>query len=103
VAAGAQPSGVGDARNLVLHSLARRAWRYDAPSRSGRAVRFAARRCASRETVAMIVSAGLAAPWVGRALPSATKRLGSAQTRWSASQTDSSGRAPMRAPPIRWA
>ena len=39
----------------------------------------------------MIVSAGLAAPWVGMTLPSATNRFGTPQARWSASTTLVSG------------
>ncbi len=35
----------------------------------------------------MIVSAGFAEPWVGSTLPSAMNRLGTPQTRWSASTT----------------
>ena len=37
-----------------------------------------ARRSARREASAMMVSAGLALPWVGQTLPSATNRLGTA-------------------------
>ena len=37
-----------------------------------------ARRSARREASAMIVRAGLALPWVGHTLPSATNRLGTA-------------------------
>lgn len=60
-------------------------------------------RSASREASAMIVSAGLAEPWVGITLPSATNRLGTPQTRWSESTTLSSGEEPIRQPPTRWA
>ncbi len=41
----------------------------------------ALRRSAKREAKAMIVRAGLALPWVGITLPSATNRFGSPQTR----------------------
>lgn len=39
----------------------------------------------------MMVRAGLAAPWVGRTLPSTMNRLGTPNTRWSASTTPSWG------------
>ena len=52
-----------------------------------------ARRPASRDASAMIVSAGLAEPCVGITLPSAMNRFGTPHTRWSASTTLSCGRA----------
>ncbi len=51
----------------------------------------------------MMVSAGLAEPWVGHTEPSAMNRFGTAQARWLASTTECSGELPIRAPPIRWA
>jgi hypothetical protein len=52
---------------------------------------------------AEIVMAGLAAPCVGRALPSQTKRLGTSQLRHHLSTTESVGVNPIRQVPIRWA
>ena len=69
---------------------------------SARTCRVASR-SAARAASAMMVSAGLAAPWVGSTLPSTTNRLGTPKTRWSASTTPSSGRVAIRAPPTRWA
>ena len=66
-------------------------------------MRLAASRSASREASAMIVSAGLAEPWVGITLPSAMNRFGTPQARWSASMTLVSGAVPMRQPPTRCA
>ena len=54
--------------------------------------RPAARQAASWR--AMIVSAGLALPWVGSALPSVTNRFGTSQQRWSLSTTLVSGTPP---------
>ena len=51
----------------------------------------------------MIVSAGLALPWVGSALPSVMNRFDTSQQRWSLSTTLFSGDVPIRQPPIRWA
>src|SRR6476661_4966362 len=62
-----------------------------------------ASRWAARAASAMMVSAGLAAPWVGSTLPSTMNRLGTPKTRWSASTTPSSGPVAIRAPPTRWA
>ena len=51
----------------------------------------------------MIVSAGLAEPWVGITLPSAMNRFGISHARWSESTTLRSGSEPIRQPPTRWA
>jgi hypothetical protein len=66
-------------------------------------IRFAPRRSARRDARAMIVSAGLADPWVGMTLPSQTNRLGISQARWSRSMTPVSGLSDMGQPPTRWA
>src|SRR5581483_2214433 len=83
-----------------------------APVRAGRARRppgpavaagALVSRWASREARAMIVNAGLAEPWVGQTEPSVITTLGTSQIRWSASTSESSGEAPIRAPPMRCA
>jgi hypothetical protein len=51
----------------------------------------------------MIVSAGLALPWVGITLPSQTNRLGIPQTRCAESITLSPGLVPIPHPPTRCA
>src|SRR5207237_2831319 len=64
---------------------------------------FRMRRPASRSDSAMITSAGLADPWVGRTLPSAMNRFGTPQARWPASTTLSSAPKPILQPPTRCA
>jgi hypothetical protein len=59
-------------------------------------IRLAASRSASRELSAIIVSAGLALPWVGSALPSVMNRFDTSQQRWSLSTTLFSGDVAIR-------
>ena len=69
----------------------------------GPPARLRSSRSARREASAMIVSAGLAEPWVGITLPSAMNRFGTSHARWSASTTLRSGSEPIRQPPTRCA
>ena len=57
----------------------------------------------ARAATAMIVSAGLALPWVGSALPSVMYRLGTANVRQLRSTTPCRSSAAIRAPPTRCA
>src|SRR5919198_3664405 len=65
--------------------------------------RFAFRSPASRSESAMITSAGFAAPWVGKTLPSQTSRFGTSHALCDESTTESSGLEPIRQPPTRCA
>ena len=58
---------------------------------------------ASRDDIAMMVSAGLAEPCVGQTLPSEMNRFGTGHVRRFASTTLSAGEVPILAPPMRWA
>src|SRR6185312_9413275 len=60
-------------------------------------------RWAQRAARAMMVSAGLAEPWVGKTLPSTTYKFGTAKLWWSALTTPCRSSAAMRQPPTRWA
>src|SRR6185369_15588644 len=58
---------------------------------------------AARAATAMMVSAGLAAPWVGSTLPSVMYRFGTAKLRQNWSTTPLYWSRAIRAPPTRWA